>query len=69
MPAQVNLMKEFSEKIAESMPFVSVNFYVSNSRLLVRELTFCGPSGFERRSPSSWDECFGSWIKLRRGFS
>lgn len=68
-PAQFDLMKELSAKLAEDMPFVRVDFYVSTSRLLFGEMTFYSASGFETWSPSSWDDCFGSWIKLGGGCS
>lgn len=69
MPGQFGLMKELSEKLAEGMPFVRVDFYVSTSRLLFGEMTFYSASGFEDWEPSGWDERLGSWIRLGGGSS
>lgn len=69
MPAQFDLMKELSAKLAEGIPFVRVDFFVSTSRLLFGEMTFYSNSGFEAWEPADWDERFGSWIKLGGGAS
>ena len=69
MPAQFDLMKELSAKLAEGIPFVRVDFFVSTSRLLFGEMTFYSNSGFEVWEPADWDERFGSWIKLGGGVS
>ncbi len=63
-PQNYNKMVELSEKLAEDLPFVRVDFYEVSGKIYFGELTFYPGSGFERFQPDKWDRKLGEWIKL-----
>lgn len=63
-PLNYEKMINFSEKLAEGIPFVRIDFYEIDQKLYFGEITFFPGSGFEEFTPDSADEELGSWIKL-----
>jgi len=63
-PLNYDKMIIFSEKLAQNLPFVRVDFYESSGRLYFGEITFYPGSGFEEFTPEEWDYTLGSWLKL-----
>lgn len=63
-PFNYKKMIEFSERLAEGIPFVRIDFYEIDHKLYFGEITFFPGSGFEEFTPESADEELGSWIKL-----
>lgn len=66
-PKQLKEMISLSEQLAQTIPFVRVDFYEIAGSLYFGELTFYPGSGFEEFDPRAWDATLGSWIKLPRG--
>lgn len=67
IPGRFTEMKRLSDRLADKFPFVRVDFYESEGRLLFGEMTFYPKSGFEEFNPEEWGERFGSWIELPWG--
>lgn len=63
-PINYEKMIEFSERLAEGIPFVRTDFYEIDRKLYFGEITFFPGSGFEEFTPEAADEELGSWIKL-----
>ncbi len=63
-PAELEQMLAMAARLAEDIPFVRVDFYIIDHKICFSELTFFPASGFEHYEPRSWDETFGSWLKL-----
>lgn len=57
-------MIEFSEKLAEGIPFVRIDFYEIDRKLYFGEMTFFPGSGFEEFDPVEWDNKLGDLISL-----
>lgn len=66
-PARLKDMIALSERLAEDIPFVRVDFYEVAGELYFGEMTFYPGSGFEEFTPEEWDERLGSWIELPSG--
>ena len=63
-PAKLDVMLSLSRQLSEGIPFVRVDWYISNDRLYFGELTFFPASGMTPFVPTSFDDLFGSWIEL-----
>lgn len=63
-PAQLDEMLYLSRQLAKGIPFVRVDWYISNDRLYFGELTFFPASGMTSFVPKSFDDLFGSWLEL-----
>lgn len=63
-PENFDLMINLARKLSEGIPHVRVDFYEAGGRLYFGEMTFFHWSGMVPFDPKSWDERFGSWIKL-----
>lgn len=63
-PAQLEQMVQMAEKLAEGIPFLRVDFYISDGRIYFGELTFFPGSGIVPFQPESWDHTIGSWLRL-----
>ena len=63
-PLLLDEMLSLSRKLSEKIPFVRVDWYISNNRLFFGELTFFPASGMTPFVPKSYDDLFGSWIVL-----
>ena len=66
-PEHFEKMKALTGRLAEGFPFMRVDFYESEGRLLFGEMTLYPNSGFERFDPEGWDAEFGAWIELTGG--
>ena len=60
-------MVSLSERLAERLPFVRVDFYEVAGRAYFGEMTFYPGSGLEEFDPEEWDETLGSWLELPSG--
>ena len=63
-PDSLDEMIQLSEKMAESIPFVRVDFYEKEKRPLFGELTLYPATGLEKFNDLSFDQTLGSWLKL-----
>ncbi|MEJ6951736.1 ATP-grasp fold amidoligase family protein [Natronospora cellulosivora (SeqCode)] len=63
-PIGFETMIQLSKKLSSNMPHVRVDFYDINGDIYFGELTFYHFSGFEMFEPDTYDEIFGSWLKL-----
>lgn len=63
-PSFLEEMLELSQKLAERIPCVRVDWYHAEGRLYFGELTFFDASGFDEFEPDVWNERMGSWITL-----
>ncbi|MBR6124213.1 glycosyl transferase [Candidatus Saccharibacteria bacterium] len=59
-------MIKLSEILAKNKPFVRVDFYETNDKLFVGELTFYPGAGFERFSPNIWDLRMGTSLIIKQ---
>lgn len=66
MPVHFHDMKEKAAILADSIPFVRVDFYEVNGNLYFGEMTFYPVSGFGVFSPDKWNYTMGDLIKIRR---
>ena len=66
-PARLEEMVALSERLAERIPFVRVDFYEVAGELYFGEMTFYPGSGFEEFDPEEWDERLGRCIELPSG--
>lgn len=63
-PINYEKMIEFSEKLAEGIPFVRIDFYEIDRKLYFGEMTFFPGSDFEEFDPVEWDNKLGDLISL-----
>ena len=63
-PQSLNEMIKMAETLAGNIPFVRVDFYEVDNRVLFGEMTFYPGAGFEEFEPLEWDYKLGSWIEL-----
>lgn len=66
-PQGLREMASLSERLAEQLPFVRVDFYEVAGRAYFGEMTFYPGSGLEEFDPEEWDEMLGSWLELPSG--
>lgn len=64
VPAQLQEMLDFAEKLAGDIPQVRIDLYLVDGKIYFGEMTFFHNSGFCKFDPPEWDEKIGSWIKL-----
>lgn len=67
-PRHFEEMKRIALALSRDLPFLRVDFYDTEERPFVGELTFYPQGGFERFCPQEWDKKFGSWIDLDRAY-
>lgn len=63
-PNQLEEMLSLSRELSKGIPFVRVDWYISNDKLYFGELTFFPASGMTPFVPKSFDDLFGSWLEL-----
>lgn len=63
-PENLNEMLSLGGILAKDYPFVRIDFYLVDSKLLFSEITFYPSSGFNPFSPPEWDYTFGKWLIL-----
>lgn len=64
MPECIHEMIEASEKLAQDLPTVRVDFYVNDDDYVFGEMTFYTWDGFFRFTPADWDLKLGKELKL-----
>lgn len=64
LPANMDKMIVFAEKLSQEMPFLRVDFYDVNGKIYFGELTFYPASGFGTFINDEWDAKLGEWIEL-----
>jgi hypothetical protein len=55
---------QIAEKLAADTYHLRVDFFYSNEKIYVGELTFFHGGGFEKFTPPEYNELLGSWITL-----
>lgn len=63
-PEEIPELIRFAKRLAKNYPFIRVDFYIINHHIYFGELTLYPASGFTPFIPESFDELFGSWIRL-----
>jgi len=63
-PAQFDEMVSIAKKMSAGFPFVRVDFFNVNGRLILSELTFDSGDGHRKFQPTSFDEELGSYFKI-----
>ncbi len=64
LPEDFNDMLKYGEKLSEEFPFVRIDFFYSNSKLYLGEMTFTPGSGFEQMNLKI-QEFLGKRIELK----
>ena len=64
-PERLADMIRIAEMLAEGIPLLRVDFYATEDRLYVGEMTF-SPGMFLRITPRSWDDVLGTYIDLSK---
>lgn len=64
IPSNINDMIRYSEQLAEHIrsPFVRVDFYNVDGKILFGEITFYPAGGHGQFTEPGWDEKLGSWL-------
>lgn len=63
-PVNFDLMISLASKLSLGLPEARCDFYEVNGKVYFGEITFFHHGGQVPFHPNSWDEIFGSWIKL-----
>ena len=63
-PAALRQMIELAERLAETIPFVRVDFFYIHDRIIFGEMTFFPDAGFGAFTPPEWDGIVGSYLEL-----
>ena len=63
-PAELKEMLELSCRLSVGIPFVRVDFYVSDGKVFFGEMTFYPTSGYTAFVPEEYDYIFGQWLDL-----
>ncbi len=64
-PANLDEMLNFAGILAKGIPHVRCDFYSVAGKMYFGEMTFFHGGGFEKFTPSEWDNVFGDLIKLK----
>ena len=63
-PKHLDKMIEISKIISKDFPFVRVDFYETEDKIYVGELTFTPGGALGKFEPLDWDYKFGEWLDL-----
>ncbi len=63
-PDCLDEMIELSRKLAESIPFVRVDWFLVDGKIYFSEMTFYPGSGTSPFTPVEWENRMGDWITL-----
>lgn len=63
-PQSFDEMKRLATKLSEGFPFIRIDFYEIQGKVLFGEMTFFPTSGLGGFDPEKWDEKLGSLIVL-----
>jgi hypothetical protein len=66
-PAGLPEMIALAERLAETIPFVRVDFFYIHGRIIFGEMTFFPDAGFGAFTPPEWDGIVGSYLELPHG--
>lgn len=64
LPKQTDEMIRIAEKLAGDIPYVRVDFYIHDEKVLFGEMTFFTWGGFILFTPKEWDRKLGDWLEL-----
>ena len=64
-PSNIDSMIDIAKQLSEGFPEIRVDLYSVCGRTFFGELTLFHGSGFEKFSPISFEELFGSYIHLK----
>lgn len=64
IPEQMDDMITMSEKLAEGIPQVRVDWYLVDGHIYFGEMTFYTWEGMMKFDPPEYDEILGSWLEL-----
>lgn len=62
LPTNINSMRTVAEKLAQNFPFVRVDLYNVNGRIIFGELTFYPASGYSPYNPDNFDFELGKYF-------
>ena len=65
-PDNLDEMLDIATKLSKDIPFVRVDLYNIDGRILFSEMTFAPGSGFGPFYPEEWERKLGDWIELPR---
>jgi hypothetical protein len=65
-PPALGTMIELAERLAATIPFVRVDFFYLQDRIIFGEMTFFPDAGFGAFTPPEWDATVGSYLELPR---
>lgn len=63
-PDKLDEMLALASELSKDIPFLRVDFYYVEGKILFSELTFFPASGFAPFEPNAWDKTFGDWLEL-----
>ncbi len=61
-PQELAEMLRLSKILSKNIPFLRVDFYISDNKIFFGELTFFPASGMSKFEPEKWDKIFGDWL-------
>ena len=64
-PKNIDIMLDFAKKLSKNIPFVRVDFYEVNEKVLFGEMTFYPASGMGKFTDESADILLGEWLKIK----
>jgi hypothetical protein len=65
-PLALKKMIQYASELSQSLPFVRVDLYNFEGRIIFGEMTFYPLSGAAKFNPIYYDKIFGDYIKLPR---
>ena len=57
-------MVALSEKLAEGIPTIRVDWYYIDGKIIFGEMTFYTHAGFMNYNPPEWNKKMGEWLVL-----
>ena len=63
-PAQLDEMLGYARILSAGLPYIRTDFYISDGKVYVGELTLYPASGFNPFHPDKWDRIWGDLVKL-----
>ena len=64
-PKHYEEMIDASKRLAQGFPFVRVDWYENDKKVLFSEMTFYPGGGVTKLSPDEYDTKIGKWLKIR----
>ena len=66
LPKNLNKMIEFAERLSKEIPFVRIDFYEIEDKVLFGEMTFFPASGFGKFIDERNDYLLGEWLDIEK---